>query len=207
MEDILNVYQDDYSAQNPLVCMDETGKQLTKETRKPIQANSDHVEYYDTEYERNGTANIFMFFNPIEGKRRVDVTDNRTAKDWAQQIKRLVDVDYPDAEKITLVMDNLNTHTGASLYKTFDPQEARRILDKLDFHYTPKHGSWLNMAEIEFSILGRECLDRRIPDKPALINEVNAWTEERNSKGSKIIWRFKNEDARIKLKRLYPLIE
>jgi transposase len=207
MEDILNVYQDDYSAQNPLVCMDETGKQLTKETRKPIQANSDHVEYYDTEYERNGTANIFMFFNPIEGKRRVDVTDNRTAKDWAQQIKRLVDVDYPDAEKITLVMDNLNTHTGASLYKTFDPQEARRILDKLDFHYTPKHGSWLNMAEIEFSILGRECLDRRIPDKPALINEVNAWTEKRNSKGSKIIWRFKNEDARIKLKRLYPLIE
>ena len=148
-----------------------------------------------------------MFFNPIEGKRRVDVTDNRTAKDWAQQIKRLVDVDYPDAEKITLVMDNLNTHTGASLYKTFDPQEARRILDKLDFHYTPKHGSWLNMAEIEFSILGRECLDRRIPDKPALINEVNAWTEKRNSKGSKIIWRFKNEDARIKLKRLYPLIE
>ncbi len=207
MEDILNVYQDDYSAQNPLVCMDETGKQLTKETRKPIQANSDHVEYYDSEYERNGTANIFMFFNPIEGKRRVDVTDNRTAKDWAQQIKRLVDVDYPDAEKITLVMDNLNTHTGASLYKTFDPQEARRILDKLDFHYTPKHGSWLNMAEIEFSILGRECLDRRIPDKPALINEVNAWTEKRNSKGSKIIWRFKNEDARIKLKRLYPLIE
>ena len=207
MEDILNVYQDDYSAQNPLVCMDETGKQLTKETRKPIQANSDHVEYYDTEYERNGTANIFMFFNPIEGKRRVDVTDNRTAKDWAQQIKRLVDVDYPDAEKITLVMDNLNTHAGASLYKTFEPQEARRILDKLDFHYTPKHGSWLNMAEIEFSILGRECLDRRIPDKPALINEVNAWTEKRNSKGSKIIWRFKNEDARIKLKRLYPLIE
>ena len=207
MEDILNVYQDDYSAQNPLVCMDETGKQLTKETRKPIQANSDHVEYYDTEYERNGTANIFMFFNPIEGKRRVDVTDNRTAKDWAQQIKRLVDVDYPEVKKITLVMDNLNTHAGASLYKTFKPQEARRILDKLDFHYTPKHGSWLNMAEIEFSILGRECLDRRIPDKPALINEVNAWTEKRNSKGSKIIWRFKNEDARIKLKRLYPLIK
>ena len=207
MEDILNVYQDDYSAQNPLVCMDETGKQLTKETRKPIQANSDHVEYYDTEYERNGTANIFMFFNPIEGKRRVDVTDNRTAKDWAQQIKQLVDVDYPEVKKITLVMDNLNTHAGASLYKTFKPQEARRILDKLDFHYTPKHGSWLNMAEIEFSILGRECLDRRIPDKPALINEVNAWTEKRNSKGSKIIWRFKNEDARIKLKRLYPLIK
>ncbi|RTZ77159.1 MAG: IS630 family transposase [SAR324 cluster bacterium] len=207
MEDILNVYQLDYSVQNPLVCMDETSKQLTKETRVPIPANTDHVEYYDSEYERNGTANIFMFFNPIEGKRRVDITDNRTAKDWAHQIKQLVDVDYPEAKKITLVMDNLNTHVGASLYKTFNPKEARRILDKLDFHYTPKHGSWLNMAEIEFSILGRECLDRRIPDKTALINEVNAWTEERNSKESKIIWRFKNEDARIKLKRLYPLIK
>ncbi len=207
MEDILNVYQLDYSVQNPLVCMDETSKQLTKETRVPIPANTDHVEYYDSEYERNGTANIFMFFNPIEGKRRVDITDNRTAKDWAHQIKQLVGVDYPEAKKITLVMDNLNTHVGASLYKTFNPKEARRILDKLDFHYTPKHGSWLNMAEIEFSILGRECLDRRIPDKTALINEVNAWTEERNSKESKIIWRFKNEDARIELKRLYPLIK
>ena len=198
MEDILNVYQRDYSVHNLLVCMDETSKQLTKETRVPIPANTDHVEYYDSEYERNGTANIFMFFNPIEGKRRVDITDNRTAKDWAHQIKQLVDVDYPEAKNITLVMDNLNTHVGASLYKTFNPKEARRILDKLDFHYTPKHGSWLNMAEIEFSILGRECLDRRIPDKTALINEVNAWTEERNSKESKIIWRFKNEDASIK---------
>ncbi|MBL4738154.1 MAG: IS630 family transposase [SAR324 cluster bacterium] len=207
MEDILNVYQRDYSVHNPLVCMDETSKQLTKETRVPIPANTDHVEYYDSEYERNGTANIFMFFNPIEGKRRVDITDNRTAKDWAHQIRQLVDVDYPEAKKITLVMDNLNTHVGASLYKTFNPKEARRILDKLDFHYTPKHGSWLNMAEIEFSILGRECLDRRIPDKTALISEVNAWTNERNSKKSKIIWRFKNEDARIKLKRLYPLIK
>ena len=207
MEDILNVYQRDYSVHNPLVCMDETSKQLTKETRVPIPANTDHVEYYDSEYERNGTANIFMFFNPIEGKRRVDITDNRTAKDWAHQIRQLVDVDYPEAKKITLVMDNLNTHVGASLYKTFNPKEARRILDKLDFHYTPKHGSWLNMAEIEFSILGRECLDRRIPDKTALINEVNAWTEERNSKKSKIIWRFKNENARINLKRLYPMIK
>jgi len=206
MEDILNVYQRDYSVHNPLVCMDETSKQLTKETRVPIPANTDHVEYYDSEYERNGTANIFMFFNPIEGKRRVDITDNRTAKDWAHQIRQLVDVDYPEAKKITLVMDNLNTHVGASLYKTFNPKEARRILDKLDFHYTPKHGSWLNMDEIEFSILGRECLDRRIPDKTALISEVNAWTNERNSKKSKIIWSFKNEDARVKLKRLYPLI-
>ena len=207
MEDILNVYQFDYSVQNPLVCMDETSKQLTKETRVPIPANTDHVEYYDSEYERNGTANIFMFFNPIEGKRRVDITDNRTAKDWAHQIRQLVDADYPEAKKITLVMDNLNTHVGASLYKTFNPKEARRILDKLDFHYTPKHGSWLNMAEIEFSILGRECLDRRIPDKTALISEVHAWTNERNSKKIKIILRFKNEDARIKLKRLYPLIK
>ena len=207
MEDILNVYQRDYSVHNLLVCMDETSKQLTKETRVPIPANTDHVEYYDSEYERNGTANIFMFFNPIEGKRRVDITDNRTAKDWAHQIKQLVDVDYPEAKKITLVMDNLNTHVGAFLYKTFNPKEARRILDKLDFHYTPKHGSWLNMAENEFSILGRECLDRRIPDKTALINEVNAWTEERNSKESKIIRCFENEDVLIKLKRLYPLIK
>lgn len=165
MEDILCVYQQNYSEQTPLVCMDETGKQLTIETRNPIPANSNHVEYFDTEYERNGTASSFMFFNPIDGKRRVAVTDSRTAQDWANQIKQLVDVDYPDAKKITLVMDNLNTHVGASLYKTFKPQEARRILDKLEFHYTPKHGSWLNMAEIEFSILARECLDRRIPDK------------------------------------------
>lgn len=207
MEDILGVYERDYSEQNPLVCMDETSKQLTKETRTPIQANSNHVEYYDTEYQRNGTANIFMFFNPIDGKRRVDVTESRTADDWARQIKQLVDEDYPDAKKITLVMDNLNTHVGASLYKTFKPQEARRILDKVDFHYTPKHGSWLNMAEIEFSILGRECLDRRIPDKSTLKKEIEAWTNDRNSKKSKIIWRFKNQDARIKLKRLYPLIE
>ena len=152
--------------------------EITKYIRVPIPANTDHVEYYDSEYERNGTANIFMFFNLIEGKRRDDITDNRTAKDWAHQIKQLVDVDYPEAKNITLVMDNLNTHVGASLYKTFNPKEARRILDKLDFHYTPKHGGCLNMAEIEFSILGRECLDRRIPDKTALINEVNAWTEE-----------------------------
>ena len=207
MEDILNVYQLDYSGQNPLVCMDETSKQLTKETRVPIPANTDHVEYYDSEYERNGTANIFMFFNPIEGKRRVDITDNRTAKDWAHQIRQLVDADYPEAKKITLVMDNLNTHVGASLYKTFKPQEARRILDKLEFHYTPKHGSWLNMAEIEFSVLARECLDRRIPDKSILKKEVYAWANKRNSKKSKITWRFKKEDARIKLKRLYPLIE
>ena len=165
------------------------------------------MEYYDTEYQRNGTANLFMFFNPIEGKRRVDVTGSRTAEEWAHQIKQLVDIDYPDAKKITLVMDNLNTHVGASLYKTFKPQEARRILDKVDFHYTPKHGSWLNMAEIEFSILGRECLDRRIEDKVMLQKEVAAWTNDRNSKKRKITWRFKNEEVRIKLKRLYPLLE
>ena len=207
MEDILSVYQRDYSTENPLVCMDETSKQLTKETRNSIPANSNHAEYYDTEYQRNGTANLFMFFNPIEGKRRVDATGSRTAEEWAHQIKQLVDIDYPDAKKITLVMDNLNTHVGASLYKTFKPQEARRILDKVDFHYTPKHGSWLNMAEIEFSILGRECLDRRIEDKVMLQKEVAAWTNDRNSKKSKIIWRFKNEEVRIKLKRLYPLLE
>ena len=206
MENILTVYQQPYSAQYPLVCMDESSKQLTKETRTPIPGNSNHVEYYDTEYERNGTANLFLFFNPRQGWRRIDVTDSRRASDWAKQIRKLVDEDYPEAIRITLVMDNLNTHVGASLYKVFEPKEARRILDKLEFHHTPKHGSWLNMAEIEFSILGRECLDRRIPDKTSMTNEITAWVTKRNVKQGTMQWRFTTEDARIKLKHLYPII-
>jgi len=181
IENILNVYQGDYSVYNPLVRVDETSKQLTKEIIVLIPVTVDHVEYYDSEFERNATANIFMLFNPIEGKSRVDISNNHIAKDWAQQIKQLVDVDYPEV-KITLVMDNLYTHVEASLYKTFNPKGANRILDKLDSHYTPKHGSWLNMAEIEFSIFDRECLGRIIPDKTAIINKANAWAEERNSK-------------------------
>jgi len=150
---------------------------------------------------------MFMFFNPLEGKRHVEVTDQRTAVDWAQQIKDLVDVKYPHAKRITLVMDNLNTHTGASLYKAFVPEEARRILDRLEIHYTPKHGSWLNMAEIELSILSRQCLDQRIPDQDTLKKEIAAWQEKRNALAQPMEWRFTNEDARIKLKKLYPTLK
>lgn len=162
---------------------------------------------FDTEYERNGTSNIFMAFEPLAGKRFIDVTDQRTKIDWANYIKRLVDEVYPDAKKIILVMDNLNTHKGASLYEAFEPAEARRILDKLEIHYTPKHGSWLNMAELELSHLSRQCLDRRIPDQATLRKEVTAWYEERNEKVVKVNWQFTVEDARIKLKKLYPILE
>lgn len=159
MENILDVYQRSYDETHPLICMDESSKQHLKETRQPIPAKPGSVEKYDTEYERNGVSNLFMFFEPLEGRRHVAVTDQRTALDWAHQIRHLVDVMYPRAERISLVMDNLNTHTGASLYKAFPPEEARRLLDKLEIHYTPKHGSWLNMAEIELSILSRRLSD------------------------------------------------
>jgi hypothetical protein len=181
MENILDVYKRPYDETHPLVCMDESSKQHIKETREPIPAKPGSVEKFDTEYERNGVSNMFMFFDPLEGRRHVVVTDQRTAVDWAHQIRYLVDDMFPHAKRISLVMDNLNTHTGASLYKAFAPAEARRILDKLEIHYTPKHGSWLNMAEIELSILSRQCLDRRIPDQDALKKEVVAWQEKRNA--------------------------
>ncbi len=184
--------------------MDESSKQHIKEIRSPIEAQIGKVERYDTEYERNGVSNIFMFFEPLTGSRRVEITDQHTAVDWAKQIKTLVDDDYPNAERITLVMDNLNIHTGASLYKAFPPEEARRILNKLEFQYTPKHGSWLNMAEIELSILSKQCLDRRIPNQEVLKKEVSAWAEKRNEHPTPMNWRFTTEDARIKLKKLYP---
>lgn len=206
MEDILDIYKRPYDPKHPIVCMDESSKQQTKEVRKPIEAKKGQPERYDTEYERNGVSNLFMFFEPLKGWRRVNVTNRRTSIDWAKQIKKLVDQDYPNADKITLVMDNLNTHVGASLYKVFEPLEAKRILDRLDLHYTPKHGSWLNMAEIEFSILSRQCLDRRIPDQRTLKKNVLTWTEKRNSHSKPMNWRFTTEDARIKLKRLYPII-
>ncbi|MGZ4978542.1 MAG: transposase, partial [Methylobacter sp.] len=164
------------------------------------------VEKYDTEYERNGVSSLFMFFEPLEGRRHVAVTNQRTAIDWAQQIRHLVDVIHPRAERISLVMDNLNTHTGASLYKAFPPEEARRLLDKLDIHYTPKHGSWLNMAEIELSILSRQCLDRRIPDQDELKTEIATWQKHRNASGRPMEWRFTNEHTRVKLKKLYPTL-
>jgi hypothetical protein len=206
MEDVLEVYQRPYDPRYPPVCMDESSKQQVREVCEPRPAKPGQVHRYDTEYERNGVSNLFLFFEPLRGRRHLSVTDQRTAVDWAHQIRDLVDVHYPDAERITLVMDNLNTHTPASLYKAFSPEQARRLLERLDIHYTPKHGSWLNMAEIEFSILSKQCLDRRIPDQPTLRREVKAWEAERNARASSMDWRFTTEDARIKLKRLYPII-
>jgi transposase len=206
MEDTLEVYKRPYDEAQPLICMDESSKQQIKDTRTPIPAKPGTVARYDTEYERNGVSNVFMFFEPLQGKRVIKVTDQRTAIDWAHQIRNLVDVHYPHAKRITLVMDNLNTHTGASLYKAFEPKEARRILEKLEIHYTPKHGSWLNMAEIELSILSRQCMDRRIPDQETLKKEILAWQEKRNAIARPMEWRFTTEDARIKLKKLYPTL-
>ena len=186
--------------------MDELNKQLTKETRQPIPACVGQVEKYDTEYERNGTANIFLYIEPLRAQFVTKVTKQRTKPDWAATIKELVDLQYPHVEKIVLVMDNLNTHTGASLYETFEPEEARRLLDKLEIHYTPKHGSWLNIAEIGLSMLSGQCLNRRIPDMNTLTKETAAWTKKINAAQKKIDWQFTTADARIKLKRLYPTI-
>ncbi len=206
MEDVLDVYQQPYDPDRPVVCMDECSKQMVKETRTPIEASPGQVERYDTEYERNGTSNIFMAFEPLQGKRQVKVTGRRTKTDWAEFIKELVDVHYPYVKKIVLVMDNLNTHNGSSLYEAFEPEEAKRILDRLEIHHTPKHGSWLNMAEIELSHLSRQCLNRRIPDREFLIKEVAAWGRERNEGSVVTEWRFTTTHARIKLKKLYPVI-
>jgi hypothetical protein len=207
MEDILDVYTKPYDPAFPVVCMDETSKQHIKEVRTPLPMTVNKPMRYDSEYERNGVSNMFIFFEPLAGKRYINVTDSRTAVDWAIQIKEMADIRYRDAEKITLVADNLNTHVGASLYKAFAPEEARRILDRLEIHYTPKHGSWLNMAEIEFSILSKQCLDRRIPDQQSMKKEISIWEKERNGHSTPMKWRFTTEDARIKLAKLYPTIE
>lgn len=206
MEDILTLYKQDYDHDYPVVCMDESSKQHLLETRTPLPMKPGQPERYDTEYKRNGTSNLFIFFEPLRGWRRIDITARRTAIDWALQIQRLVDEDYPKARKIRLVMDNLNTHVGASLYKAFEPEEARRLLDKLEFHYTPKHGSWLNMAEIEFSLLSRQCMRHRMGDRDYLTQEVTAWVNNRNSMEADMKWRFTTDEARIKLKCLYPTI-
>lgn len=206
MEDVLDVYKRPYDSNYPVVCMDESSKQQIIEVRVPLPAVPGKLQRYDTEYKRNGVSNMFNFFEPLAGYRNINVTDTRTAVDWAMQIKKLVDDCYPNAKKIILVMDNLNTHTGASLYKTFSPEEARRILERLEIHYTPKHGSWLNMAEIEFSILSKQCLDRRIPNQKKLKKEIFAWAKKRNSISSPMKWRFTTKDARIKLEKLYPTI-
>lgn len=206
MEEVLTVYTQPYDPQCPVVCVDETSKQLIEEVRKPIPIEPGQPERFDSEYKRNGVQNIFMAFEPLAGKRRVEVTDQRTSVDFAHFVKELVDTHYSTASTIIMVVDNLNTHTKASLYQAFPPEEAKRIADRLEIHYTPKHGSWLNMAEIELSHLSRQCLDRRIESKELLKSEVKAWMDERNNRKATMDWRFTVEDARIKLKRLYPLV-
>jgi len=206
MEDVLDVYKQPYDPDYPQVCMDEKSTQLIGEVRVPLPAKPGEALRYDTEYMRNGTANIFLAFEPLAGQRHTAVTDQRTKSDWAHFVKELVDDIYPHARQICLVLDNLNTHNKSSLYEAFEPAEAKRIADKLDLHYTPKHGSWLNMAEIELSHLSRQCLADRIEDKATLITEVHAWNTKRNAKNAKAHWQFTTADARVKLHRLYPII-
>ena len=203
---MLQLYTSNYDPDYPLVCFDETSKQLISEINSPIAAEPGKSERFDYEYQREGVSNLFMFFEPFTGWRHVEVTDQRRSVDYAQQMKYLVDQCHPQAKKIKVVQDNLNTHVKASLYKAFTPVEARRILDKLEFHYTPKHGSWLNRAEIELSVLSRQCLERPIEDKQILTEEVAAWEKRRNENSAPVDWRFTTEDARIKLKSLYPSI-
>jgi hypothetical protein len=207
MEDVLEVYQRPYDPKRPQVCMDETSKQLLADTRDPIPGEPGSQERFDHEYKREGVANLFMFSEPLIGKRHVKVTERRTRKDWALAMKELADEYYPEAEVIVIVLDNLNTHMPASFYEAFDPEEARRLVNRFEFHHTPKHGSWLNMAEIELSVLNRQCLDRRIPAQELLVSEVKAWENERNAQVVKVLWRFTTADARIKLKHLYPQIQ
>ncbi len=206
MEEVLEIYKREYDPEHPLLCFDESSKQQIQEVIESLPMEPGKPMRYDSEYKRNGVSNLFMIFEPFKGTRHVQVTEQRTKKDWADCMKMIVDELYPNAKKITIVMDNLNTHTPASLYGKFAPEEARRITEKLDIQYTPKHGSWLNMAEIEFSALSRQCLNRRIGSKEELIQEIRAWEKERNTAGIKCEWRFRTEDARIKLKKLYPEI-
>jgi hypothetical protein len=207
MEDVLDVYTQPNDPDRPLVCMDETSKQLLADVQEPLPVQPGQPQRVDYEYKREGVADLFMFFEPLAGKRYVQVTDQRTRKDWASAMQALSDGIYPQAEKIVIVMDNLNTHSPASFYETFEPDEARRLANRFEFHYTPKHGSWLNMAEIELGVLIRQCLTRRIADKATLECEVKAWQDDRNAKVVKVDWRFTTADARIKLKHLYPVIQ
>jgi uncharacterized small protein (DUF1192 family) len=204
MEDVLEVYQRPRDPDCPVVCLDETSKQLIGETRTPIEAKPGRPTRYDYEYRRNGTANLFMLFAPLEGWRHVEVTDRHTAVDYAHLLKQLADDFFPDARKVVLMQDNLNTHKPASLYEAFPAPEARRLVERFEWHYTPRHGSWLNLAESELSVVSSQCLDRRIPDKDTLTSEIAAWQAERNRKHTKADWQFTTADARIKLKRLYP---
>ena len=207
MEDILELYHLPYDPQLPMVCMDEQPVQLIKETRQPLPAAPGQPEKVDYEYERNGTANIFMFTEPLTGTRHVHVTEHRTAVDWAYEISDLLEVRYPTAARVRLVCDNLNTHAIGALYEAFPPEQARRLASRLEIHHTPKHGSWLNIAEIELSVLTRQCLDRRIPDMETLTKDTQLWEQRRNASQKGVDWQFSTLDARIKLKRLYPQIQ
>jgi DDE superfamily endonuclease len=207
MEDVLDLYMAPADPAYPLVCFDETSKQLIGDSRSPLPAGPGQPERFDYEYVRHGVQNLFMFFAPLHNWRHVKVTERRTKDDWAACMRDLVDIHFPEAIRIRVVEDHLNTHTPAALYEALPPAEAKRILDRLEFHYTPKHGSWLNMAEIELSVLNGQCLDRRIADKATLEQEVAAWEKTRNQRRATVNWRFTSADARIKLKRLYPSLE
>ena len=207
MEDVLEVYHRPYDARRPQVCPDEASKQLVGEVAPPLPPAPGQPERFDYEYVRNGTANLFMVSEPLLGWRAVQVTERRTAKDFAEVVRRLVGDVHADAEKVVLVMDNLNTHKAASLYEAFPPEQARRILDRLEIHPTPEHGSWLNMAEIELSVLSGQCLGRRIGSREELCREVSAWGDERNERQVGVDWQFTTADARVKLKRLYPVVQ
>ena len=206
MEDILNVYHRTYDPLYPVVCMDESTKQQIRETKVPIPIGPGQPERIDHEYERNGVGHLFMFSEPLAGRRFVEIRDQHTKAEWVECMSKLVEQEYPEALKITVVLDNLSTHTPEAFYDFLPPQKARSILDRLEFHFTPKHGSWLNMAEIEFSALQRECLDRRIPDRATLVDEIAAWQKQRNSTSKKVDWQFITSDARVKRTRFYPVI-
>jgi transposase len=207
MEDVLEVYKLPYDDQRPVLCMDEMPKQLLAETREPVPCRTGKPARQDYEYKRKGVADLFMVFEPLQGQRFVEVTEKRRKVEWAAVMKHVADVLYPQAEKIVVILDNLNTHTPSAFYETFAPEEARRLMERFEFHFTPKHGSWLNMAEIELSALARQCLDRRLPDIPTLTQEVQAWQQQRNDEVVKVLWQFKTTDARTKLKHLYPQIQ
>lgn len=207
MEDVLEIYKLPYDAKRPVICMDEMPKQLLSQTREPIACRPGQPAKQDYEYKRNGVADLFMLFEPLQGKRFVGVTEKRRRIEWATVMKQLADTFYPQAEKIVVILDNLNTHTPSAFYETFAPEEARRLVERFEFHFTPKHGSWLNMAEIELSALVRQCLDRRLPDLEMLTQEVQAWQQQRNDEVIKVQWQFKTTDARTKLLHLYPKIQ
>ncbi len=207
MEDVLEVHHRPYDPDRPVVGIDEGGKQLIGEVRPPLPVRPGSPAKQDSEYERNGVANLFLAFEPLGGKRLVEVTARRTAVDFARFLRRVLDEVYPQARRVVVVCDNLNTHAPGSLYEAFEPAEARRLAERVEWHYTPKHGSWLNMAECELSALARQCLDRRIPDQATLEREVGAWQKRRNDAGVKADWQFTTADARVKLKRLYPSIQ